>query len=155
MTKTIYEVLTQQHEEAITLLDQLAASTTDDARLRREKGHKVAIALIVHHAGESATLHERLSEFDELADRLAEHQEEHEEADEALNALLQTDVGDASWIKQLKEIKRHLEEHIADEEENLFPEARDRLDEEEAAQLAADCEDVQIEREQALSEVSL
>jgi hypothetical protein len=152
MAREIYDILKEQHDEARKLLDQLAASSADanGVKLRREEGTKVAIELITHHEAESRTLYQRLMDFNDIRDHVEEHQGEHEEANAALKELLDTDLEDETWLEQLKEIKGDVEHHIEDEEESLFPEARERLDQAEAEEIGEKFIEVQDERKQKL-----
>ncbi|MGH8428315.1 MAG: hemerythrin domain-containing protein [Gammaproteobacteria bacterium] len=137
MDKDIYEVLMEEHKEAKSLLEKLASSTAQqDAEMRREKGRKLALELITHDEAESATLYDRLMEFDDMRDHVAEHQSEHEEANDELRSLLDIDVEDSEWLDKLKEIKKAVEHHVEDEENKLFPEAKKHLSEDEAKKMA-------------------
>ncbi|MGH8162311.1 MAG: hemerythrin domain-containing protein [Gammaproteobacteria bacterium] len=150
MADTIYDVLKKEHDEAKEILEKLVATSTDDAKTRRDVGGKLIAELISHHEAESQTLYQRLMDFEDLRDHVEEHQDEHEEANKELRALLDVDVEEAAWLERLKEIKEAVEHHIEDEEERLFPEAREHLDESEAEELAGQFEEEQTRRKELL-----
>ena len=151
MDKNIYEVLMEEHKEAKSLLEKLASSTAQqDAEMRREKGPELAIELITHHEAESATLYDRLMEFDDMRSHVAEHQSEHDEANDELRSLLDIDVEDSDWLDKLKEIKKAVEHHVEDEENKLFPEAKKHLNEDEAKKMAGKFKQEQERRKEQM-----
>lgn len=150
MAKTIYEVLSEEHEEARKILEELAGTSENEGGKRRKLGSQVATALISHNEAESQTLYQRLLDFDELREQVEAHQDEHEEANEELRLLLDMDVEDSDWLDKLKEIKQAVEQHIEDEEEVLFPEAKRHLEVSEAEELAERFNEEQSRRKEGL-----
>ena len=155
MENDIYEILMEEHREAKSLLEKLASSSArQDAGMRREKGRKLAIELISHHESESATLYDRLMEFDGMRDHVEEHQSEHEEANEELRSLLEIDVEDSDWLEKLKKIKKAVEHHIEDEENELFPEAQKHLGPDEAQALGKKFKQEQERRKEKIQKAA-
>ncbi|HET7371034.1 MAG TPA: hemerythrin domain-containing protein [Gammaproteobacteria bacterium] len=136
MAKDIYEVLHKEHKEARKILDKLTSTDEEDVKKRREKCHTVAIELITHHEAESKCFYKRLEQYDELKGHIAEHQQEHEEANAELKQWMQVDPSSPEWMNMLQKIKKAVDHHIEDEENELFPRVKELLSEDQAKEIA-------------------
>ncbi|HET7587138.1 MAG TPA: hemerythrin domain-containing protein [Gammaproteobacteria bacterium] len=150
MAKDIYEVLKKVHSEAREILDKLVDSDESDEKMRREKGHLVAIEVIAHHEAESKCFYKRLEKYDGIKNHIREHQQEHEQANEMLREWMQIEPTDAQWLPMLKDIKKELEHHIEDEENELFPQAQELLSEDQAEKIAEEFQHEMHDREEHL-----
>lgn len=148
MAKDIYAVLSDAHAAAKKLLDKLAQSPQEDARLRRDKGIEVAAELISRNEAESGVLYRRLMKFDDLRGHVERHQSEYREANWELRYLMRMDVEDSACLGQ--KIRAVIEERIADTEGWPFSRARRHRDDHEAKALAEE-----FKREQARQKESL
>ncbi|HET8551910.1 MAG TPA: hemerythrin domain-containing protein [Gammaproteobacteria bacterium] len=150
MAKDIYEVLKKVHSEARKILDKLESSDESDEKMRREKGHTVAVEVIAHHEAESKCFYKRLEKYDEVRDKIREHQQEHEQANEGLRQWMKMDPTDSQWMRTLKKLKQELVHHIEDEENVLFPQAQKLLTEDQAEKIAEEFQHEMHDREEHL-----
>ena len=64
--------------------------------------------------------------------------QEHREARQLLSALTKSvDAGDGDWKTQLKELEAAIKHHVSDEENKLFPKAREKISKTETEKLAS------------------
>lgn len=131
----VFKLLEQDHEKVKGLFKKLA-DTSDGAQKTRENLFKeLATELTVHAKVEEAIVYPRLKEFDELSEQVAEGIDEHKEAEALLEELAGMETTDKEWSAKLKELQAAVEHHVKEEEQELFPEARDFIDKDEATEL--------------------
>lgn len=131
----IFDTLIKEHREAADLLEKLEQTDSEDHEARQILLVELTTALVSHNEAESRTLYESLARFNEMTDSVREHQQEHDEVNSMLATLVQMDTDDEQWPSKLKTIHENVERHVDDEENELFPQARKLLDEEEVNDL--------------------
>lgn len=132
--KTIYDVLEQEHRDLLERIERLQKAR--DPKERKRLFDEVRGEITAHAEAESATLYDALREHAETEDQVAESEEAHDEMKALLRELatLQSD-GDA-WSAKLGALRETVEQHVEEEEGDLFAAARDVLSEGEAQALA-------------------
>lgn len=132
----VFKLLEKDHEKVKGLFKKLA-DTSDGAQKTRDSLFKeLATELTVHAKVEETIVYPRLKEIDELSDQVEEGIDEHHEAEALLEELAGMDTTDKEWSAKLKELQEAVEHHVKEEEQELFPEARDFIDDDEAMELA-------------------
>jgi len=128
MTGTLnaVDMLINQHREAESLLEKIAASTDPESRHR-----------LLEQAGDSLMLHMRIEEeiFYPEAKRHASEQtfvdhakDEHHEAKGLLADLLVMNPGHADFDQKLRALSTSIKQHVSAEEGELFPAVRRVMD---------------------------
>src|SRR5688572_28072614 len=139
---TAIEMLKKQHREVAAMFDQLEGAKS--AGQRREIFDAIADAMAVH-----ATIEERhfypAVKNKATDDLLHEAVEEHLEIKRAIAELLQLDAGDKSFEAQAMMLKDEIEQHVEEEESELFPQVEEMFDEEALETLADAMEETQAE----------
>lgn len=131
----VFKLLEKDHEKVKGLFKKLA-DTSDGAQKTRENLFKeLATELTVHAKVEETIVYPRLKEFDELSEQVEEGIDEHKEAEALLEELAGMETTDKEWSAKLKELQTAVEHHVKEEEQELFPEALDLMDEDEATEL--------------------
>jgi hemerythrin-like domain-containing protein len=132
MFEDIFEVLSTQYRKAREMLAAMRNIPPQETSERRKMGLDLARELISLDEAEAQVLYKRLEEFDQLRSTVRQYREKQNQIDEAVWRLLNMDPDDPDWQTRLSELSDKLEEHIANEEENLFQSAAEVLAKDEA-----------------------
>lgn len=144
----VFELLEKDHEKVKGLLAKLAATSDGAAKSREGLFKELATELALHSKAEEMIVYPRLKEFDELRDMVMEGIDEHQEAEQLLGELADLAKDDPQWGGKLKELTQALEHHVKEEEDELFPEARDLIDANELVELGVSVEQEKKEMRQ-------
>ncbi|MBB1247026.1 hemerythrin domain-containing protein, partial [Streptomyces durbertensis] len=121
---TVVDELMTDHREVEELFGRIEALPAGDAR-RKEFVEAVTVELVRHSVAEEAHLYPAVREHvpggDELADREIE---DHGRVERLLKGLEGLDADDPSFDELVGTLTREVREHVADEEQNLFPALR-------------------------------
>jgi hemerythrin superfamily protein len=139
---TAIEMLKAQHREVASLFEKLEAAKAPGQR--RQVFEAIADALAVH-----ATIEERhfypAVKHKETVDLLQEAVEEHLEMKRAIAELLQLDPADKTFQAEAMMLKDEVEQHVEEEESELFPKVEELFDEAALEALAEAMEETQAE----------
>jgi hypothetical protein len=127
--KTITEALTDHHGEMRKLVKEIK---TDPSRFILLKKH-----LDVHHELEEDLLLSKLNNRKEINDKSLESQEEHFVMNILLLDLADFPKDNSRWMVKFKVFEEILEDHLSEEEDDLFPEAENIITKEEQSTLGA------------------
>ncbi len=141
----VFEVLSHDHNEVKSMLAELeagsgpAAPTGQDAlELRTKMVEQLIIEESKHEAVEEEYFWPAVRELVQDGDTLADHAVEQEQAAKhVLNDLIGLKAGDAKFEELLSKFVSDGREHIAYEEETVWPKLRLVLSAERAAELGA------------------
>lgn len=131
----VFKLLEKDHQEVKSIMEKLADSSESAVKTREKLFKQLATELALHAKAEETIVYPRLKEFEELQDLVEEGIEEHQEAEQLLTELSQMSKDDKQWVAKLKELKQAVEHHVQEEENEVFPQARDLLSEDEATEL--------------------
>jgi hemerythrin superfamily protein len=139
---TAIEMLKKQHREVAGLFDKLEGAAS--AGQRREAFNAIADALAVHATIEERHFYPAVKNkaTDEM---LLEAVEEHLEIKRAIAELLQLDAGDQTFTAQAMMLKDEVEQHVEEEESELFPVVEDMFDDEALEALGEAMDETQTE----------
>jgi len=130
MTRDWVEALTLEHRAVSKIFDMLLE--TDES----EPGKRKAGLLSIDHALTKHSLQEELVIYPALR-RIDEEQAQHLYHDhfevKSFLSELQFDIeaNSPAWIVRLREFKETIDQHIREEENDIFPAFRDRMSEQE------------------------
>ena len=137
------DLLRADHRQLSQLFEQLRQ--TDDFSERRELFEEVRDRLEEHSGIEEAIFYPRFSRLADLEELMSESIEDHRLMTEILGELSSTyEVDDFNDL--LEELMDTVEDHIAEEEDEVFPRVIEMLSDREWDQLAMDM----IERREGL-----
>jgi hemerythrin superfamily protein len=128
------DALTAEHRMVQAAFEKLL-HTNDDQIVQREMLlSKIAYALTKHGVEEENVIYPALSETSHAAE--ARHlTEDHAAIKTFIYDLRRMPTGDPSWLARVREFSDHVDAHIREEEEEIFPTFRDALSIEENAKL--------------------
>jgi hypothetical protein len=128
-------LLKQDHDKVKGMMDKLG-KTTERAEVTRTEGlDELKHELTIHESIEEEILYPALKEFAKTKDIALEAYEEHHVVDSILSELEQTPVGDETWAAKFSVMRENLEHHIEEEENEMFKQARQVMDEGELSEL--------------------
>ncbi|MBE7927577.1 MULTISPECIES: hemerythrin domain-containing protein [Pseudomonadaceae] len=134
------DLLIQDHERVKEILTRLADSTERAVKTRTELLSKLEMEVMIHTELEEQILYPAYKEAGgkEEAKMYHEAKEEHRAVDAlVLPDLKATDPGSLEFSGRVKVCKELLEHHIEEEEEEMFPNARELFDEARLEEMGA------------------
>lgn len=131
------ELLTMQHDEVETLIEQIENSDEPDEK--EMLFHEMADKLAAHSTMEEKLFYPTVMEED-TEELLFESTEEHLSVKRILADMMELDVEDERFDAKLSVLKEQVRHHARDEEEGeLFPKLRRMLSQDELAALGNEC----------------
>jgi hypothetical protein len=131
----IFGKLTQEHREAARLLERLRQDGDPD--LRRGLFPEVRNKLLAHEEGELMELYTLLRRDPRTRALTERHDRQAGQLRVLVDALSSLEPDDPAWPSRLADVIAELEQHVADEEGQYFPEACAVLGREESERLEA------------------
>ena len=129
------KLLKADHDDVKALLRKLD-ETTERAEVARTDGlERLRLKLDVHETIEEEILYPALKEFAKTKDITLEAYEEHHVVDVIMAELEETPVTDETWGAKLTVAKENLEHHIEEEEDEMFKQARQVMNQRELEEL--------------------
>jgi hemerythrin superfamily protein len=128
--------LVAEHRMVQAAFDKLLETTDDQVVQREALLAKIAYALTKHGIEEENVIYPALSETHHASEarRLIQ---EHGDIKTFIYDLRRMPKDDGSWLYRAGEFADHVNKHIAEEEDEIFPSFRDALPPEESAKLTA------------------
>ena len=133
---TIFATLRQGHEQQRLLL-KILAQTHGDTEARREYFEELKDSLKHHSKAKERHFYSPLLAKDKALELSRQGIAKHEKIDALLEKLSITELSSPAWLHHLKKLKEHVEDHLSDEEQEIFQVAGKVLNENEQQQLAA------------------
>jgi hemerythrin superfamily protein len=136
------EMLKRQHREVEKLFVEFEDAESPEAR--RDTFDEIADALAVHAAIEEKHFYPTVKQ-QETEDILVESVEEHLEVKRGIAELLAMDADDDDFSVKVNELREDVEQHVEEEEGELFPKVERLFDKVALERLGAVMEDLQGE----------
>ncbi|MEX2495893.1 MAG: hemerythrin domain-containing protein [Woeseia sp.] len=135
---SIYELLHQDHDKVKKALTRILDTSDGAAKTREKLFSEIKQDLEIHTRFEEEVFYPQFRDAkgdEEAEDAVDDALDEHAEAKGMLEKLSSMDKSSDEFLETLDELKQALEHHISDEEEEMFPEAREALDDEKAREM--------------------
>ena len=129
------KLLKDDHDKVKKLLEEGENTTERAVKTRKELFDKIKGELKVHEAIEEEVLYPALKEFAATKEIALEAYEEHHVVDVIVGELESTPVDDETWAAKFTVLKENLEHHIEEEEDEMFKQAREVMDQSELDEL--------------------
>lgn len=129
------ELLKEDHRKVKKLLDQVESTTERAEKTRTELFDKIKSELEIHEAIEEEIFYPALKEHPKAKELVLEAYEEHNVVEKLLGELESVSVEEERWAAVAKVMKENIEHHIEEEEGELFPKAKQALEEDELREL--------------------
>ena len=131
-----FEALKTEHEMTLAIFDKIEATDDDQTMMRSHLLAKLKYALSKHAIQEEMVIYPALrqaSETDEADDLTSDHGY----VKTYLYELETLANDDPQWIARVRDFRTMIEEHMREEENDIFPRLRDQLSEEQNAKLTS------------------
>jgi hypothetical protein len=132
---TIFERLKQDHEKHRAMLVEIADSAGEPEK-RKKLLEAFRIEVSAHAAAEEQTLYAAMLADPELQEDGRHSVSEHKEIEDMILHLYEVKVDGAAWRKGFEELRTEYDHHITEEEEEMFPEAAERIAKKDEVMLA-------------------
>lgn len=125
----ILEKIEKDHRRVATLFDRLGATRRGSEKLRAELCRKIVHELRAHAQFEEQVFYPVLRTVnDEAEDLVGLAVEEHGEFDRMLQRIENMDAKDDGFMVLLGQLRRWVEDHVEEEENDIFPFARQGIE---------------------------
>jgi iron-sulfur cluster repair protein YtfE (RIC family) len=139
MSQDAISLLKQQHKSAREALEALAHTTERGLKTRHELLAKLRSELTQHMLIEEEIFYPAFkAAVERKKDKRLyyEAQEEHKAAKTVLKDLMRADPASVAFGAKAKVLKELIEHHVEEEEQEMFPRAREAFDKQELGELA-------------------
>lgn len=124
----IFRELDREHAELTTTMRRIAR--TADPDMKRELFEEVQRELLAHGKGEEREFYPLLRTHEEACELVEEALDDHRAIETMLERLRAMDVRSDEWVGLFDELVNEVEEHVAQERNEIFPLAEQLIDEE-------------------------
>jgi iron-sulfur cluster repair protein YtfE (RIC family) len=135
---TIFDALKRDHRKVKDELRKICATTSRAAKTREKLFHQIKSELEVHTRFEEEVFYPAVRKVPGLSSNVGDALHEHDEAKSMLGALSRMDKTSDEFLEKLQKLQQALDHHIKDEEQEMFPKAREGIARDEAERMAAD-----------------
>ena len=129
----IFEHLKNDHRKVSALMTQI--EQTDDEGERQTLFQDLKVAVIRHAKAEEATFYSFLDRYEEMEDLIAEAREDHQMVESLIHDIESLPATSVEWMTHFQELKESIDDHVDQEETEIFEEARMIIDGREADEL--------------------
>jgi hypothetical protein len=134
----IFDVLKKEHRQARELFEQIDESCEDGGPAPAGKWEELREMLEQHANGEEAVFYPALKDAEESRLETLEALVEHRHLKELIEECDRTPADSDGWRAAFHVLMEYVEMHVAEEEGDLFPSAKDVLDKDRRVALATE-----------------
>ena len=132
---TIYETLKADHDKHRDLLARLE-ETSGDSETRRKLWREFFYDVGGHAAAEEETFYGPMIKTEDGQPHARHSVAEHHELDELMQELNEMDMSSPGWLTRFKTLRHDYEHHIDEEEQDIFPCAKETIGEDKDGSIA-------------------
>lgn len=152
----IYALIKKDHEEARDMMEEILAAR-DRPRECEELIRELKTAILAHAKSEEKTFYSALKKAADaqLAEEVPHLKKDHKQVEMLFEKIDSLKAGDALWWETFGEIRMGLLHHMEEEEKEIFKEARQEFDAQDAQDMGEEMRELeekwkqQLEREAA------
>ena len=133
---TIYETLRKDHNRHRQLLEDLV-ETSGDTKTRRALWSRFFEDVASHAAAEEETFYGPMIKTEDGQPHARHSVAEHHELDELMQEINETDMSSPAWLIKLKQLKHEYEHHMSEEEQDIFPCAKETVGADKSGRIAS------------------
>ena len=134
------EILTQQHHEALDLIDDMQNASDDETASYDSMFKKMEDALLLHMREEEEIYYPALAKHEEFSELLSYSIPEHGAVRQFLAQLEPLSPGDDTFQDLLSDMRSAIEDHADNEEDDVFPKSIEVLGEDRINELGSEIE---------------
>jgi len=141
----VLELLKRDHEKVKQLLEQ--GQKTEDKKRMKQIFKEIKTELETHTRLEETIFYPAMEEYEELKDMVLESLEEHRQVKTILREISRLTPSSERFAAKFKVLKDDVEHHAEEEEEgNMFPQIRKRVDATELERLGEEVEEAKSKK---------
>jgi hemerythrin-like domain-containing protein len=129
---SIFEQLEEEHYQLRDLMRRVAKTSNDNPKKRMELFEQLKEDYLAHSKGEDETFYSELEDHEQIYELIEDSREDHAIAEDLIRKLSRLDYTDQQWMVLFKSLRESIDDHIEREEDEVFPQARDIMDDESA-----------------------
>lgn len=148
MGTDLLDILATEHREVQGLFDEYFALATMALHSKESVSARIFASLDRHSRMEEELFYPELETSTVTADAIREARREHQAIDSLIGQLRESGPGDEMFDTRMKALFESVAEHVAEEEEEIFPMALDVLGDDRLAQIAQRVEAFRAELEE-------
>ncbi len=137
------ELLIADHEKVADLFAQI--EETDILKQKQALFEKIRTELETHTHIEETAFYPVLEEYEELKDMVAEAYEEHKEVKTLLREISGLTADGENFDAKVTELKENVEHHVEEEENELFPQIEQLIEDAELQRIGDELEAAKTE----------
>ena len=130
------KLLEEDHRKVKKLLEEGDGTTERATKRRTELLEELLTELRIHETIEEEIFYPALEEHAKTKEIALEGYEEHHAVDNIAAELVALDPSDETWGAKFTVMKENIDHHIEEEEGEMFPKARQALDDDELPEIA-------------------
>lgn len=143
--RDVIEILSHDHREVEQMFAELEslrdAADEESSSRRKDVAEQVVIELVRHAVAEEAAVYPQVKE--KLSEAEAEHaKHEHAEAEASMKRLEKLSPQDPAFEAELQTLMAEIREHVAEEENEMFPRMRSVFSQQELMKMGQQVEAV-------------
>lgn len=127
----VFQELKKDHQEVRQLFGKIEALSSGARKTREDLFGKLKAELLRHAKAEEKAFYPRFRDQDQTHDLIEEAYSEHKHTEQMLERIEKMAVDSDEWMEAIKELKKEVEHHVREEENQLFPKARKLVDKNE------------------------
>ena len=132
----VFSLLHEDHENVALIFKKIESMKSKETAQTPEQLFKeLYTELELHAKVEEDLVYPVFKKYEETRKIVEESLREHQEIDRLLSELKGMRPDDQKWMGKLGELQRKVEHHVKEEEEQLFPQGRKIISEDQAQQL--------------------
>lgn len=131
----VLDVLHDDHAVAERLFSDILRTSSGDKKRREELFDTLKEALIKHSHAEEKVFYPKLRDKKPAHDLIEHGTDEHHQVEALLSKMSNIPADSDDWIDTLEAIHAKVKDHVQEEENDIFPKARQLLGEGELNQL--------------------
>jgi hemerythrin superfamily protein len=136
MNMHVFSLLHEDHENVALIFKKIDSMKSQETAQTHEQLFKeLSTELELHAKVEEDIVYPVFKKHGETRQIVEESVREHKEIDRLLSELKGMRPDDQKWMGKLGELQRKVEHHVKEEEEQLFPQGRKIISEDQAQQL--------------------
>lgn len=126
----IYSYLKKDHRKVSMLFKKILAAKTDATRQKYQD--KIIHELLLHASSEQETFYKKLKEYDKSKECAKHGDKEHNDILNCIKKLIKEEIGTTAWLRAVRQMKKTVDHHVAEEEGPMFKKAKQVLTKTEA-----------------------
>lgn len=126
----LYEYIKNEHKNVAVLFEKFEESSSEEQK--KEIANSICKELSLHLESEEGTFYHTLMQYHEIRDLITHGVTEHDDLEQTISLIKNDSTAHNIWESEVRILKKKVEHHVKDEEDNILPAAQEILSEGQA-----------------------